>query len=257
MTDRTTERLTKDDLLTLRAPFAPDEHEFLNGNAYITEQAITTRLEDVDPNWTFDIISIINRNNIVYCVTRLTLKGVQRDGVGMSAIAYSSKDATRETNEAEKSAATNALKRAARLFGIGRYLLSLPSNVIDSRTLGNYLNGGTEKAPSQAQKPQYTHGQAMSVTLSGLTIRARQDDPNEDLLIFEVRGQEFKALAFNRDLFLQRGWITENDWLEHGDYTIAQLIPAVITYLAGERAYWAISDIDAKKMVSGKKAKTS
>jgi hypothetical protein len=44
-----------------------------------------------------------------------------------------------EANQAAKSAATDALKRAARLFGVGRYLLDLPNSVKDEKSLGTWL----------------------------------------------------------------------------------------------------------------------
>lgn len=122
------------DLATLRKPFAARDHEWLQGNPYITESAITSRIEDVDPAWSLTIISIEQRGQQLVCVARMTIKGVSRDAVGMAAI-VTGKDGGKEVNEAEKSAATDALKRAARLFGVGRYLLDMPSSVRDEKTL--------------------------------------------------------------------------------------------------------------------------
>jgi hypothetical protein len=123
--------LTQDDLRILKRPFKPQDMEWLeqdrtkkNGEkftlvlAYVAEEAITDRIEMVDPSWEFTQVSISERGGHVYATAQMTIKGVTRCGVGMEEIKHLA--------EAEKSAATDALKRAARLFGIGRYILSLP-----------------------------------------------------------------------------------------------------------------------------------
>lgn len=140
--------LTAEDCATLRKYFALKQHEFLSGNAYITEAAITTRIEDVDPAWTFEILNISNRDAQVTALGRLTIKGVSRDGIGMAKIAMT-KDGKAEANEAEKAAATDALKRAARLFGIGRYLLEM-ENVTNAGDLERWFarSGATELKPT-------------------------------------------------------------------------------------------------------------
>lgn len=177
--------LTKDDLATLKRRFEAHEHEFLNNNAYITEAAITDRIEEVDAEWTLAILSkdkrqTYGRDVSIIITVRLTICGVSKDGVGMARvigktgewkdknkknkvkpddwIEYNEADHT-EVNEAEKSAATDALKRAARLFGIGRYLLTLPDNVRDSASMARWLidenayqNGAT--SPNSRNKPQ-------------------------------------------------------------------------------------------------------
>lgn len=156
--------LTAQDLQLLQAPFAANDHEFLQGKAYITESAITRRIEAVDPAWTLEQVSLFNRSDdsTVVCTMRLTIKGTWRDGVGMSSV-VKMKSGNGEANEAEKSAATDALKRAARLFGIGRYLLDLPDNVRDANSMAKYLNaapqpppraGNPTQAPTAPQTPQ-------------------------------------------------------------------------------------------------------
>jgi hypothetical protein len=123
--------LTPQDLVILKRPFAPHEMEWReeertkkNGEkfqlvlAYIAEEAICDRLEMVDPSWQFSDIQIAERGGQVYAIASMTVKGVTRSNVGMEEIKHLA--------EAEKSAATDSLKRCARLFGIGRYLLNLP-----------------------------------------------------------------------------------------------------------------------------------
>lgn len=147
--------LTKEDLTILKAPFKATEHEFLRGFVYITEFAIVTRIEDVDPAWQFEITALDSRPTTggkdqvqITCTAALTINGVTRYGVGQ-AKAYETKPytdkgtgetkLTEEANEAEKSAATDALKRAARLFGIGRYLLVLPDDIKNEGQLATWI----------------------------------------------------------------------------------------------------------------------
>lgn len=150
--------LTTEQVKALIKPFQPRDHEFLRGYAYITESAITERLESVDPAWTFEILRTDTRlpirqgGNITVIVTaRMTVGGSYRDGVGMQSIEYLRNKTDEKTgevieykdhieaNEGEKSAATDALKRCARLFGIGRYLLDLPGNVKNMDSLTAHL----------------------------------------------------------------------------------------------------------------------
>lgn len=115
--------LTIEHLNILRRPFRRAEHEFINDYVYITEEAITTRLEDADPGWLFEILNISTSADQVVVTARMTVNGVFRDGVGMQKIVMGQKGVV---GEAEKGAATDALKRCARLFGVGRYLLDAP-----------------------------------------------------------------------------------------------------------------------------------
>lgn len=158
--------LTHDDLNALKATFAANEHEFLNGMAYIQEQPITDRIESIDPAWQFEIRAINVRDNAgeggkdVFTVSvhaALTIKGVTRENVGMGTVQKSNpiketvwnnetrrkeetgNTYTNEANEGEKSATTDALKRCARLFGIGRYLLTLPDTVKDVGSMAKWL----------------------------------------------------------------------------------------------------------------------
>jgi hypothetical protein len=141
----TTVTLTHEDAAKLNAPFDLDDHEFLRGFTYITELAICARLDTVDPAWTFEIKNIIERDSAVTVHGVLTVKGVSRDGVGS--------DVIRDKNEPIKSAATDALKRAARLFGIGRSLVGLERNVkYDERTLKKWLENKFGK-PAVTNQP--------------------------------------------------------------------------------------------------------
>lgn len=150
--------IEKEDLALLAKPLPVEAHEFLNGLVYLTEEPINERLDEVDPAWDFQIISIVTRENAgsggndVGTVTihgRLIVKGTARDGVGMATI-QKTKSGTSEANEAEKSAATDALKRAARMFGIGRYILGMGKTVQNEGQLRAWLQ---KNYPAQQQKP--------------------------------------------------------------------------------------------------------
>ena len=137
--------LTREQLTELKAPFHANDHEFLNGMAYLTEFAITNRIEDIDPAWSFIVREVKQRDSFgdktpytVTVVADLTIEGVTRTGIGQSLVRKAKSGS--EANEAEKSAATDALKRAARLFGIGRYLLKLPNNISNVEQIGTWLN---------------------------------------------------------------------------------------------------------------------
>ena len=125
--------LTADDLKALARPFRFDDHEFTRGYVYIREDSIAARIEEVDPSWAWNDLHIERGPEQVTVSGSLTIKGVTRVGVGMQSIEHTIKDSKltkekmlAEIGEPEKGAATDALKRAARLFGVGRYLLSAP-----------------------------------------------------------------------------------------------------------------------------------
>ncbi len=130
--------LTREDVQTLTAPFTASEHEFHRGFVYITESGITNRIEQVDPSWELKTNWIIQRDNFNTAHVTLTICGVSRDGIGMATQEYT-KDGAKPIGEPEKSAATDAMKRAARLFGIGRYLLDAPKDMNET-TLRKWLN---------------------------------------------------------------------------------------------------------------------
>lgn len=136
--------LTHDDLQILRGYFQVNEHLFdYDGFVYIDELAISERIEQIDPGFGLKlrdqphevVITGIGINIQLSVICDITIKGVTRSGVGSADVIFKqyedkqTGDITREAivNQAYKSAATDALKRASRLFGIGRYLLHAPT----------------------------------------------------------------------------------------------------------------------------------
>jgi hypothetical protein len=114
-----TDQLTTDDMKILRRPFDRRDYDFVQSKAYLSEEAIANRLEEVDPAWMFEVLNIAHSDDEATVHVRLTIKGVWRDGIGMQKV-------NPKIGDTDKGATTDAFKRAARLFGIGRHLLSAP-----------------------------------------------------------------------------------------------------------------------------------
>lgn len=122
----TTMELTREVLEALGAPFPDDEVEFLpRGNfegkaralAYIDARSVMRRLDAVvgPANWSFDFELLSPEGKMVK--GKLTVLGVTKCDAGEGA----------SEDEVLKSAVSDALKRCAVHFGIGRYLYYLPS----------------------------------------------------------------------------------------------------------------------------------
>lgn len=79
---------------------------------YLQHTDVYSRLEMVDPAWSCETVDLDKSTNdhgtIFFCRMRMTVKGVSRENVG-------------DGND-PKSAYSDALKRCAMLFGVGRYL---------------------------------------------------------------------------------------------------------------------------------------
>ena len=160
--------LTKEQSDKLKDYFPVKSHEFLQGATYLSEEAITNRLDDIDPSWTWELVSEYTRDNQCIAVGRMTVCGVSRDGVGMQPLQITKKDGTIiDGTEPEKSAITDALKRAARLFGIGRYILEMGRAVTDYSSLEQWLYQRQNKVTSLASEnaPQ-SHQEAHSSDLA-------------------------------------------------------------------------------------------
>ena len=116
---------TREILEALTAPFPDDEIEFLpraqsNGKAlglaYIDARSVMRRLDAVvgPANWSYDFDVLSPDGKMVR--GKLTVLGVTKCDAGEAA----------QEDEPLKSAVSDALKRAAVHFGIGRYLYYLP-----------------------------------------------------------------------------------------------------------------------------------
>jgi hypothetical protein len=188
--------LTHEQVKELGRPFPLEAHEWRKGRndkdyVYITETAVILRLNEVDPSWT---LVITDRAEREYSTTRkntktgemyslsahelaitvnLTVCGVTRYGVGMAEIAP-------DAAEADKSAVTDALKRAARLFGVGGYLLNDPPGKAQFAQWLNSQNGRTATNVQPTPEPPATNGwtreQANSLGLEAKRLNVTTDE---------------------------------------------------------------------------------
>lgn len=75
---------------------------------YLQHTDVQERLEQVDPSWTCETLKEERIGDTVYVRMKMTLKGVSRENVG--------------EGWDTKAAHSDAVKRCAMLFGVGRYL---------------------------------------------------------------------------------------------------------------------------------------
>lgn len=193
--------LTKETMAILQRPFALKEHEFKppNNFVYVAEEAVTRRLEEVDPAWGLSVLNVYVRDRVAVATISLSLLGVVRQGVGMQTIELS-KDGTREVNEAEKGAATDALRRAARLFGVGRYLLDAPNDKAQFGTWLGKLSGGA--APNPPAPPP---------TLPGGGVAENKPWTQDEMAAFWQAWTE-KAAWKRDDILMTLGVMRLGDW---------------------------------------------
>jgi len=121
--------LDKDTLAKLALPFDPNDVEWkpqaIKGNkalavAYIDARTVAERLDQVtEGDWAFDWESVADGA----VKGRLTICGVIRCDVG--------EPGDGPQGETLKAAVSDALKRSAVLFGVGRYLYRLPAQWVD------------------------------------------------------------------------------------------------------------------------------
>ncbi len=159
--------LTPDAVEKLRQPFPIEAHELRDGGrdgklVYLTEEPLADRLTEVDPNWQFRIIEVVQTDyrgekaDSVTVHAELTVCGITRANLG---VAFANMK-TREWDNGKKQyvnidppivyplsetevkgAATDALKRCARLFGCGVYLLRTKGEKFQNeRDFANWYN---------------------------------------------------------------------------------------------------------------------
>jgi len=112
---------------------------------YLEADPIIDRLDEVlgPDGWSLDIEAVGERG----AICRLTILGVMKAGAGQIA-------ADQKTDQPFKAAATDALKRAAVLFGIGRYLHKVQNEWRKPTAEGaRPKRGAGPKAPPPAPRP--------------------------------------------------------------------------------------------------------
>jgi hypothetical protein len=131
----------------LRAPFAPEAVEWrpqgkgagtpgarVQVVAYLDARTVQDRLDTVvgPGGWSFALEPVVvNAGELMVARGRLTIHGISKDDIG-----------TASRVEASKGCASDALKRAAVAWGIGRYLYELPAVWIQLDDKG-HIGAGT------------------------------------------------------------------------------------------------------------------
>ena len=175
--------LTPDDVLRLKAFFPINQHQFDRGMIYIREEAISNRLDAIDPSWSFEVVAVDWRK-YKHCVVTaaITIKGVRRENTGENEpkpfslnkgetqVERARREAERSLENIQKAATTDALKRCARLFGLGRYLLSA-RNITDERKLKAAIWGKTYNPSTQLT------GEITTAAAQDQTVEEVQPEP--------------------------------------------------------------------------------
>lgn len=224
--------LTREDYEVLSRPFEAHEHEFREGSkgamlCYITEEAITPRLVEVDPAFALtEPIIITDKPENISVKIGITLKGVTRWGIGTSELKTF-------TCEPTKSAVTDAFKRAARMFGVGLYLQGLKAAkwVNDENSLAKWLAGATQSTPSQGKPSQPSNVRNLPPQQNQSTSSGNNDNLQYGKSTLQVFTKEtaakdkrymtvsgvsiwsrkpFEALGFNEQMLEQLGNIGEH-----------------------------------------------
>lgn len=86
---------------------------------YVETHAVITRLNDACETWSFEILKHAVRSDEVIVVGRLTADGVVKSSFGGSAITRDKEDRPVSIADDLKAAASDALKKAASLLGVG------------------------------------------------------------------------------------------------------------------------------------------
>lgn len=200
--------LTQADLKVLKAPF-PKESLGVKVQStskdrtrallvlYLQHTDVQDRLEMVDPAWTTEVINEERVGDTVYVRIRMTVKGVSRENVG-------------EGND-PKAAYSDALKRAAMLFGIGRYLYDSPTvwaeynesrdrfrqwsiQDYEKNIKGSYVTPApiVEQPPAEAREPSAPSRPEPRMESPGLTTKAPAASKEE-------KGSKGKSSARSRE----------------------------------------------------------
>lgn len=140
--------LTPEQEALLRRPFAAHEHGFVNGRPYLRKDAIRRRLSQVDPSWQTLAPTLLSQvDDTIVLTGALVVGGALRYDIGTGiVIRHGSNKAelppyeiARNTARAFKTAASDLIPRCAVQFGVGEYLKNVPRNVVDERSLAEWL----------------------------------------------------------------------------------------------------------------------
>jgi len=242
--------LTAEAVEHLKKPFAAQFHDFRQSYVYLAERAVCERIEQVDPAWSFILTDMHQRDDQIIVTATMTILGTHRQGIGMSEI----KMAGKSSFEAEKGAATDALRRCARLFGVGRYLLDTPQSVKDERSLTAWLNTidqtpAPKPAPAPSKRParkvielppQDKRADPQGVeegarkTVSIVKRITKAEAPKLWFRTSELDGS-LLVKAYSRQPFIDKFYCTEIDWL---DVDVAEDMQFSAEIVMGKYGWW-------------------
>jgi len=251
----TNETLIHEDMAVLKAPFAAEEHSFdYDGRPFVEEKPVCERIEMVDPAWGMLVgepVFQITEGHVSVKVS-LTIKGVTREDYGTRPIM-----AGKRVQESVKGAVTNALRRAARRFGIGRYLLDAPNSVQskgkDITNLRRWLaelTGTPAKPQRQKQQPQPNDGkgpqqepgpepQERDVML--VSVKVLTDVRGKDYYGFRTE-DDTPVTTFSRELFVAGFYMERGDW-QGARKEPMPLDPKIRAKIRIDNGYWKVKSV--------------
>lgn len=213
----------------LEKPFELDEHGFVEGNPYILKRAYRKRFNNIDPHWSEGAPEVIAHiNNVISIRMSIVVSGAMRYGVGTGIVQASRKDKNtgakipldgfdldREYAKAIKSAASDALARAAQEFNVGWYLREIPKPFKDRfgaakkdgeklrQILAEYL-----KSLSRASSPNGTPETGENMDKSSLPVNETRQG-TERWTPDENAARAFLNWAYERPLGLHEDQVWE------------------------------------------------
>lgn len=234
-----TEILTLDDLKILQRPFPPEAHAFNpRGFCYVAEEEVTARLEEVDPAWTFEVQAVKREgigNQQCLVIARMTLKSVWRDSTGMQMVEYTNASggkSERESGEPEKAATTDALRRCARLFGVGRYILKMGDAVKNTQQLDTWLKKNYPQSGSTTGTQAGTQNGNAQPQVHVLTgVKSVKIVHKDDKKWIDAGGVTF----WSRQPFADAGYDTES-WTKPGVIPLKE-VPFTVHFTVNDKNF--------------------
>lgn len=194
--------LRKEQLAQLEKPFAIDAHSFRvlqrakDGKtgkwySYIDARDVQDRLSQVDPGWhsEYKVVHLNEESCAVECT--LTLCGAVRSDIGTD---YRNTNRAGEFTDNEgnyiKGAYSDALKRCAVNFGVGRYLYRMPSYYAPIDQYGQFTDEGMKKIKETMVRhlAQMSKGQSVAHQAAAVQSTAPAPDMHpDDVQLWEDR----------------------------------------------------------------------
>jgi len=182
--------------------------------AYIDARMVMERLDEVVPgNWSFSWEVVPTPDNSVVVKGRLTVLGRVAEDVGQAA----------HEEEAWKAAVSDALKRCAVHFGIGRFLYFLPRVWVKGKRVGKSITFADVndvyrtmlKAVKQKKKPAEIQGDhevvqhpvdASSVDIPAPTVSVPKPQSHKPQITCEVCRKPLNGMIVGKQVFGAMQW---------------------------------------------------